>query len=128
MTESERIISEGILPPSFFYEEERCGFPISANMKKIWAIELDLYLKFAAICERYRLRYYLIFGSLLGAIRHKGMIPWDDDMDVCMPREDYNFLCKNCISEFNDPYILQTPFSDVGSFFSFAKIRNKNAT
>lgn len=127
-TESERIIREGILPEEFFHEEVRCDYIVSARMKRIWAIEIDLYLKFAQVCDQYGLNYYSIFGSLLGAVRHGGMIPWDDDIDVCMPREDYDFFCKNCVGDFNNQYLLQTPYSDRGSFYSFAKIRNKNTT
>lgn len=128
MTECERIIKQGILPESFFKEEIRCEYRVTKERKKIWAIELDLYLKFASVCEKYNLRYFLLFGSLLGAIRHKGMIPWDDDIDVCMPREDYEKFCNICVSEFEKPYLLQTPYTDKGYFYSFAKIRNRNTT
>lgn len=128
MTECERIIEQGILPESFFKEEEISGFLVTEARKQIWAIELDIFQKFAKICEQFNLRYFALYGTLLGAIRHKGMIPWDDDMDVGMPREDYDLFCKECVSEFPDPYLLQTPYSDSGYYFSFAKIRNKNTT
>lgn len=128
MTECERIIEQSILPVSFFEKEERCDFLVTTERKKIWAIEIDLFLKFAEVCEKYGFRYYAIFGTLLGAIRHKGMIPWDDDMDVCMPREDYDEFCKVCVPNFKDPYLLQTPYTDKGYYYSFAKIRNMNTT
>ena len=51
--------------------------------------ELDMLLFFDFFCKKYNLKYYLADGTLLGAIRHKGFIPWDDDIDVCMPRNDY---------------------------------------
>lgn len=60
------------------------------SMSEIKEAELSLLLRFADICDRNGLKYFLIFGTLLGAVRHKGFIPWDDDIDVCMPRTDYD--------------------------------------
>ena len=57
--------------------------------EEIKAIELKLLSRFADYCDEKGLKYYLIYGTLLGAVRHKDFIPWDDDIDVCMPREDY---------------------------------------
>lgn len=127
MTECERIIEQGILPESFFNEEERCGFIVTKEMKKIWAVALDQLIEFDRVCKKYNLKYFLAYGSLLGAIRHKGFIPWDDDMDVLMLREDYDKLLK-LGDEFQYPYFLQTPYSDPGYFFSYAKLRNTNTT
>ncbi len=64
-------------------------------LKEIKNIQLDILKKFADFCKINNLRYYLAGGTLLGAIRHKGYIPWDDDIDICMPRKDYEFLIKN---------------------------------
>jgi len=55
-------------------------------------VELDILIAFANFCDRHQLKYYLAYGTLIGALRHKGFIPWDDDIDVQMPREDYNRL------------------------------------
>ena len=128
MTECERIIKEGILPGSFFEEEVRCGFLVTKERKKIWAVELDLLIEFDRVCKKYGLQYYLIHGSLLGAIRHNGFIPWDDDIDVAMLRYDYEILLQIAQKEFRKPYFFQTPYTDNGYFFSFAKIRNGNTT
>ena len=62
----------------------------SDQLKTLQAIELENLRMLMEICEKNHLRYYLIGGSLLGAMRHKGFIPWDDDIDVGLPRPDYN--------------------------------------
>lgn len=127
MTECERIIQQGILPESFFKEEIRCDFTVDLNRKKIWAIELDLLLKFDSVCKKYDLTYYLFWGSLLGAIRHNGFVPWDDDTDIVMPRKDYEKLLT-LGNEFTGQYFLQTPYTDKGYFYAHAKLRNSNTT
>ena len=58
----------------------------------LWDAILDVYDAFAAICRKHGLRHYVIGGTLLGAVRHKGFIPWDDDFDLAMPRQDYEKL------------------------------------
>jgi lipopolysaccharide cholinephosphotransferase len=126
MKEYERIISEGVLPDSFFKEETLCDFLVDTSRKKLWAISLDLLFKFDDICRKHHLRYSLAYGSLLGVIRHSGFIPWDDDIDVFLPREDYEVL-KTLKDEFNRPYYLQIPGDD-GYCYSFIRLRNSNTT
>ena len=60
-----------------------------SELRVLQMAELDLMKLFVRICEKHKLRYYMIGGTMLGAVRHKGFIPWDDDMDVGMPRPDY---------------------------------------
>lgn len=127
MTEIERILQKGIIKEDFLREEVRNDFFVTRDRKKIWIVLLDLMLTFDEVCKKHNFTYFLEAGSLLGAIRHKGFIPWDDDVDVLMPREDYNkFMTLS--NEFKYPYFLQTPYTDDGYFYSFAKIRNSNTT
>lgn len=128
MTECERIISTGVLPSDFLKEEIICDFLVTEKRKKIWAVELDLLFEFDRICRKYDLNYFLSFGALLGAIRHRGVIPWDDDLDVCMKREDYNRFLEIGRKELKHPYFMQIPGEDPGYFFSHAMIRNSNTT
>ena len=69
------------------------------SLKEIQMIELKLLLEFDSICSQNSMRYSLGGGSLLGAIRHKGFIPWDDDIDVMMPRPDYERFLDYCRRE-----------------------------
>lgn len=123
MTECERLIEERFLQEDFFKEEVRCDFLVTAERKKVWAIELDLLNQVDTICRKYGLQYFLIGGSLLGAVRHYGFIPWDDDIDIVLPRKDYEkFLTLK--DKFSYPYFLQTPYTDPGFYYSIAKLRN----
>lgn len=114
MTECERLVREGHVTSDFFDEEVICDYKVSSNLKKLWAIEADLLREFVRVCDKYRLRWYAYAGTLLGAIRHSGFIPWDDDIDVCMPREDYDILTKELAGEFKTPYFMQTPYTESG--------------
>lgn len=76
-------------PQEFFLDEVRDGFFVPAMMKRAWAAELEILIEIDKICDRHHIRYFIDYGTLLGAMRHKGFIPWDDDIDISMKREDY---------------------------------------
>lgn len=96
-------------------------------MNDLQKVMLDAFKEFVRVCEKHKLQYFLIGGTALGAIRHKGFIPWDDDLDVGMPRPDYDKLMK-LSKEFKSPYFLQNYLTDFGHVLPYAKIRNSNTT
>lgn len=98
------------LPEGFLREETRDGYTVSAKMKEVWAVELDLLQCFINVCEKNGLRYFMDSGTLLGAVRHQGFVPWDNDIDVSMPYDDYIKLREIAKSEFNGPYFLQSEY------------------
>lgn len=116
------------IPPEFLEEEERCGYVISKEMKKAWAVQLDLLKELERVCSKYGLTYYADSGTLIGAVRHKGYIPWDDDIDLVMFRKDYKKLLKIAPKEFSAPYFLQTCYSDKDYIRGHAQMRNSATT
>ncbi len=94
------------------------------ELEKLQALELKIAGEVRRICEKHGIRYFLIAGSALGAVRHQGFIPWDEDMDFGMVRPEYERFLAACREEL-DPsvYFLQTMETDPGYAFAFAKIR-----
>jgi lipopolysaccharide cholinephosphotransferase len=82
---------------------------------------------FAALCEKHNLAYFLEGGTLLGAVRHKGFIPWDDDIDIGMLRKDYDKFLKICKKQLNPQYCLQSIETDKYRRHTYAKL-HKNGT
>lgn len=116
------------LDKNFYNEETRCDYLIDNKMKKIWAVELDLLNELLRVCRKHNIKVFAFAGTLLGAVRHKGFIPWDDDVDVCMLRGDYNKLLSIAENEFKHPYFFQTAETDKEYFIGYARLRNSNTT
>ena len=76
-------------------------------LRQLQMIELEMLKEVVRICDKYGLTYYLSAGTFLGAVRHKGFIPWDDDADVRMPRPDYEKLLKILPGELKEPYLIK---------------------
>lgn len=89
---------------------------------------LDMFCWFHQFCEENSLRYYMLGGTMLGAVRHQGFIPWDDDIDVGMPREDYRRL-EQLLSHSAGKYVLETPQTENTDFYyPFAKLYDTETT
>ena len=93
-------------------DEIRSGFLVTTGRKKIWNKEIELFLEVDRICQKYDIKYFALFGTMLGTVRHKGFIPWDDDIDVAMMRPDYMRFVQVAIQEIKTPYFLQNAYTD----------------
>jgi lipopolysaccharide cholinephosphotransferase len=94
-----------------------------ANINKVQSLELEILLDFRRVCDLLNLKYFLFGGTLLGAIRGLGFIPWDDDIDVCMPRTDYEMFMKSGPSLINSKFRVENIFSMPDNDFPYCKIK-----
>lgn len=112
----------------FLREEVRCDHLVTKEVKELWAVELDLLDQFKHICDKYGLRYFAAGGTLLGAARHQGFIPWDDDIDLHMMAEDYEKFCEVAPKELEYPYFFQFYGTEEGAPISHSRIRRSDTT
>ncbi|MCH5203691.1 MAG: LicD family protein [Oscillospiraceae bacterium] len=94
--------------------ETICDYHVSSNRKKLWACEIELLDALERTCKKNNITYFVLWGSAIGAVRHGGFIPWDDDIDIGMVREDFEVLRKCDKSEFADCVDFQYGVSDHG--------------
>ena len=92
------------------------------ELKELQKIELEMLQEIDKICRHYHIRYYLAGGTLLGAVRHQGFIPWDDDIDIAMPREDYEQFIKIMSNKKHPIYKLLAIECTKGYPYTFAKV------
>ena len=107
-------------------EEIRNGYKVTVQRKKVWLCELEILEKILEVCRDLGLKCWIDSGTLLGAIRHKGFIPWDDDIDLVMLRSDYDKLMKNGPEKFKDPFFFQSAYTDINYYRGHIQIRNSN--
>ena len=99
-----------------------------AETREMQQYLLDILTSIHSVCQAHGLRYYLIAGTMLGAVRHQGFVPWDDDADVAMPRKDYDRLVAHA-NEWLPPHLeLVSGVQDSRYPYAFARIQNKNTT
>lgn len=104
------------------------GSVLPEQLRGLQEKELQILKELKRVCEKNRLPYFLIFGTLIGAVRHGGFIPWDDDIDVCMSYPDYAALDKACKADLSDGYFLQTLDTDPECRLNYKKIRLNAST
>lgn len=97
-------------------------------LRKMQLKKLDSLHEIERICEKHNLRFFLDYGTLLGAIRHGGYIPWDDDIDLCMPVRDYEKFLEIAKEELDSKYFMQTEKTDPPYDLPFVKIRMNGTT
>lgn len=97
-------------------------------MNELQECQFRILKAFIEVCEKHNLTYFLVGGTALGAVRHKGFIPWDDDIDVGMPREDYEKYILLQKEYEGTPYFIQTYKSDPNFIYNYAKLRDSSTT
>ncbi len=108
----------------FFKAEIRNDFYIEEMMKRYWACCINTLQEIDKVCKKYNLKYFGAWGTLLGTVRHHGFIPWDDDMDIMMLREDYEKLLKVLPNELPKKYVVSTCFNNEKHEQPFASVAN----
>lgn len=102
---------ELVFPEGYFEAEEREGFLVEGMMKRAWAAQLVILHEIDRICKKHEIHWFADWGTLLGAARHRGFVPWDDDIDICMKRIDYQKFIQAAESELPDGWHLVRPQS-----------------
>lgn len=95
----------------------------SEELRKVQLMELDALLELDRICGKLSIDYFLAGGTCLGAMRHAGFIPWDDDVDVGMLRENYQRFLREAPEHLAERYVLQTPYNELRNPYGYTKMR-----
>lgn len=118
MAKNRKLLSDKNAHQLFDYLED------TPLIKRVHDIQMDILRRFKEICEGHHLTYYMMYGTLLGAVRHEGKIPGDDDIDVALPREDYDRFLRIASKELEAPFFLQTPSNDNCFYGGYSKLMN----
>lgn len=111
-------------PEKYFETEVRDGFAVNELMKRAWAASLEVLDRVIKICDKYDLTYYTYGGTLLGQVRHHGFIPWDDDLDIAMKRDDYIKFLEVAEEELPEEYSILNTYTDEEYNDFFTRITN----
>lgn len=96
------------------------------TLASLHEVELEIFDEFVRICKKHKLEYFMTGGTMLGAIRHEGFIPWDDDIDLGMMRKDYDLFIQYAKEELDEKYYLDCFETNKDYYLPFAKIRKNN--
>lgn len=108
--------------------EYRCDYLVTKESKAVWNMQIQMSLAILEICKKHDLKIWAISGTMLGAIRHKGFIPWDDDIDFLMFRADYDKLIDIAPKELKEPYRFQCAYTENGYYRGHAQVRYDKTT
>ena len=95
-------------PKDYFYDEIREGFYINGMVKREWAAQMETLGEIDRVCRKHGIKWFADCGTLIGAVRHGGYVPWDDDLDICMLRDDYRRFHKLAVPELPAEYVVLT--------------------
>ena len=115
------------IPDTFLLDEVRCGFMIPAAVKQAWAAELEVLMEIDRVCKKYNIQYFADWGTLLGTVRHGGFIPWDDDLDIVMKREDYTKFLEVAAREMEEGFEVRTFRNHNDNWLFMAKVLGRNS-
>ena len=100
---------------------------MNSELLRAKAVMVEILKDVDTLCSKHDINYWLDFGTLLGAVRHKGFIPWDDDIDITMPRDDYNRFIEIALRELEPKYFIQLKRTDKSYTRDWLKIRDRNS-
>ena len=112
------------IPENYYEPEVRDGFYVPSQMKRYWATMLTVLEQIDTVCRNHGLKYFADYGTLIGAVRHGGYIPWDDDFDISMLREDYMVFLKVAEKELPPGYKVLSIYNDHRSHTFLARVVN----
>lgn len=111
-------------PENFFVGEEREGFFVEEMMKRAWAAQMKVLDEIGRVCKKYGITYFADSGTLLGAVRHHGFIPWDDDIDISMKPRDYRRFLQVAPAELPESYRVHSLYTNDEYNEIFARVVN----
>jgi phosphorylcholine metabolism protein LicD len=105
------------IPYKFFEDEVREGFYISGLIKRSWASQIEVLQEVDKVCKKHNIRWFADCGTLIGTVRHAGYVPWDDDLDICMLRPDYDKFRMYAEKELPDNYVVLSCYKEDETYY-----------